>query len=62
MSDAPYEIWCFLELEGSALPFPVLASSTISIGQLKIIIKRELNNALQHVDAYNLILWKVCYF
>jgi hypothetical protein len=41
--------------------FPVIASSTMSIGELKEIIK-EKSNLFQRVDASSLTVWKVRYF
>jgi hypothetical protein len=53
-------LWCLLK--GGDNPFSVVTLSTTSIDDLKILIKREKENALQRVDASDLKLWKVCYF
>ena len=56
MSDATYRIWCLLEGENTL--FSVLALPTISIGELKDLIK-EKNAKGINVDANHLTLWKV---
>ena len=56
MSDATYRIWCLLEGENTL--FPVLALPTISIGELKKLIKEEIAKGI-NVDAHHLTLWKV---
>jgi len=53
-------LWCLVE--GDDFLFPVRASSTTYIADLKTLIKGEKQNSLQRVDAPNLRLWKVCYF
>jgi hypothetical protein len=58
--DKNMTLWCLVEGEDAS--FSVLAPPTTSISNLKKIIKREKENALQRVDASNVKLWKVCYF
>jgi hypothetical protein len=53
-------LWCLLK--GKDNPFPVATSPTTVIAELKDLIKRKKENALQRVDASDLELWKVCYF
>jgi hypothetical protein len=60
MSDTSYRLWCFVE--GDNTVFPVIASSTLFIGELKDKIKENKSNLLQRVDASSLTLWKVRYF
>ena len=54
-----YELWCYVQ--GDNTTFPVEASSNVSIGKLKVIIKGERSNFLQGFDASSLTLIKVCY-
>jgi hypothetical protein len=58
MSD-PYELWCYVQ--GDNIFFPVEASSNVSIGKLKDIIKEAKSNLLREFDASSLTLTKVCY-
>ena len=52
------EFWCFVE--GDTTPFPVTASSTIFIDDLKNKIKEKGNNGVfNSVLAKDLTLWKV---
>ena len=48
MSDTTYNLWCFVK--GDDNLFPVIASSTISIGELKDMIK-EMSNFLGKDDT-----------
>ncbi|KAH9978410.1 hypothetical protein BJV74DRAFT_888255 [Russula compacta] len=53
-----YELWCLVE--GDDTLFPVIASSTTSIGRLKVLIKDNGINAAEHaVLAKDLTIWKV---
>jgi len=56
-SDTSYRLWCFVE--GDNTVFPVIASSTLLIDDLKDKIKEKKSNLLQRVDASILTLWKV---
>jgi hypothetical protein len=56
MSDGTYRIWCLLE--GENTPFPVIALPTISIGELKDLIKEKKAKGI-NADAHHLTLWKV---
>jgi hypothetical protein len=56
MSDGTYRIWCLLE--GESALFSVTALPTISIYELKNLIKKEKTQAI-NVDANYLTLWKV---
>ena len=56
MSD--YNLWCYIQGDNTA--FLLIASSTISVGLLKNLIKEECKNGvLKDVDAADLTLWKV---
>ena len=56
MSD--YNLWCYVV--GDNTVFPVIASPTISVGQLKVLIKEMgKNGVLSSIDAPDLTLWKV---
>jgi hypothetical protein len=59
MSDTTYILSCYVV--GDANPFPIIASSTIFIGELQQMIKKESSNLFQKVDASDLVLWKVRY-
>jgi hypothetical protein len=57
MANDSYRIWCLVE--GDTTIFPVTASRTLFIGELKDLIKVKNNRALNGVDADELKLWKV---
>jgi hypothetical protein len=58
MVEDSYCIWCLVE--GEAAIFPVTASPTIPIGELKDLIKEKgKNRALNDVAAKDLRLWRV---
>jgi hypothetical protein len=57
MSDKTYRIWCLVG--GDTTLFPVIALPTISIGELKDLIKEKgKDGVLNSVDAKDLTLWK----
>ena len=56
MSETPFKLWCLVQ--GDFVPFPVDASPTIRIDNLKKIIIEELKLVLSPTDVS---LWKVCY-
>ena len=61
MFNATYELWCLVR--GDNTPFPIVASSTSSIGVLKQYIKKEREITLfARVEAPSLDLWQVRYF
>ena len=54
------KLWCLIEGDETKLMFPVIALSTISIGELKNCIKEKGINTAEHaVLAKDLTLWKV---
>ncbi|KAF8501599.1 hypothetical protein F5888DRAFT_1248949 [Russula emetica] len=57
MSDTIYCLWC--HVEGDSTAFPLSASSSLYIGQLKDVVKEKRSDVLQRVDASSLTLWKV---
>jgi hypothetical protein len=57
MPDSDYEFWCIVQ--GETQPFPVIASSGGSIGNLRQAIKKEREISFKEFDALNLSLWKV---
>jgi hypothetical protein len=59
MSDTMYQLWCFIEKDNTY--FCVVASSTISVNELKKLIKEERSDRIR-VDAASLTLSKVRYF
>ena len=52
-----FNLCCLIERDKE--PFLVTASSNVLILELKRKIKAEKENALQRVDASDLVLWKV---
>ena len=60
MSGTSFNLCCLIERDKE--PFLVTASSNVLILELKRKIKAEKENALQRVDASDLVLWKVRYF
>jgi len=56
MSDTPYALWCYVE--GDNTYFPVVASPTVTIGDLKEKIKEKNSH---EVVAKDIRLWKVRY-
>jgi Crinkler effector protein N-terminal domain len=57
MVEDNYRIWCLVE--GESTMFPVIASRTIPIADLKKLIKEKKNRALNDVAAKDLRLWRV---
>ena len=58
--DPNFRLWCLID--GEDTPFPITASPTLLIDDVKVIIKEEKTNFLRMVDASRLTLWKVRYF
>jgi hypothetical protein len=60
MSDPKHKLWCYIE--GDTVVFHVFVSTTISVDELKEMIKEKRSRRLEKFDAADLILWKVRYF
>jgi hypothetical protein len=59
-SDAPLlEINCLVLSESHTHIFPVEIATTRTVGALKDAIKEKKQHAFQHVDADDLVLWRV---
>ena len=60
MSDL--KVWCLVD--GENIPFSVYTSPALTIDELKAKIKGRSKNDhhFKRVDAWKLMLWKVCYF
>jgi hypothetical protein len=62
MSNTTYKLLCLVE--GENAPFSIVAPSTMSIGLLQQMVKKERSGPsgiFRRVDASQLDLWKVCY-
>jgi Crinkler effector protein N-terminal domain len=53
------KLFCWVNGDEYSQAFPVEIEGTKTVGDLKKVIKKEKENAFQHVDADNLQLWKV---
>ncbi|KAF9580471.1 hypothetical protein BGW38_002878 [Lunasporangiospora selenospora] len=59
MTDIPLTLFCLVDGESTSNAFPVLASTTTTIRELKELIKTKKANRFQDVDADELTLWRV---
>ena len=57
MHEHLYKLFCMVE--NNSIPFSVDTSADDTVDDLKKIIKSEKPNALQSIDANQLMLWKV---
>ncbi|KAF9978383.1 hypothetical protein BGZ73_002562 [Actinomortierella ambigua] len=56
---SPLNLFCLIDGESTSSAFPVSASTTTTVGELKELLKAEKANDFQDVDAYKLTLWRV---
>ena len=57
-----FTLWCLIEKDVSPSPFFVTVSPSITIYELKRVIRAEAIDLLEGVGARNLSLWKVGYY
>ncbi|KAG0195588.1 hypothetical protein BGX28_001035, partial [Mortierella sp. GBA30] len=59
MTDNHLTLFCLIDGEAASSVFPVSASTTTTIGDLKDLIKTKIANDFRDVDADKLTLWRV---